>query len=164
MEKLLWFIWSSYYQPLHLIQVHTNNYATNNFCCNKCNYLALGIKVKEGMVDQMFACFFFILLMKGKDLGRSRWILQVYDWLQYSYCQWVFSVCDPGTLFEDEGMLGKDRIHLIHMPETAVQIMELFFVIVSCNWNAPHSIERNSSMFYCGKIMVWQNSIDLMEF
>lgn len=52
-EKLLSFICSSYYQPLQFIHVGTNNNARRDFWCNQNNYLALGRKVKEGMVIQV---------------------------------------------------------------------------------------------------------------
>lgn len=68
-EKILRFICSSYYQPLQFIHVGINNNARRDFWCNQNNYLALGRKVKEGMVVQVVSspsCWW-----KGRTCGAA---------------------------------------------------------------------------------------------
>ncbi|TRZ15033.1 hypothetical protein HGM15179_012084 [Zosterops borbonicus] len=59
-------------------------------------------------------------------MERSKEILKVNSWMHRSSDQQGFNICDPKDLFEDEGMVGRDKFHLIHTSKTAVQIMKIF--------------------------------------
>lgn len=53
-----------------------------------------------------------ILLVTAKGLGRRALILYVNSWLQTWCWQQDFGFYDHGTLFEDQWLLRKDKIHL----------------------------------------------------
>lgn len=53
-----------------------------------------------------------ILPVKGKGLTRSRCILEISVWLSQWHCQQGFSFFDCGMVFQEDGMLARDGVHL----------------------------------------------------
>lgn len=49
--------------------------------------------------------------MEKNKVWRSRWILQVNNWLHHWCWQQVFGIYNHVTLFEDQQVIGKNGIH-----------------------------------------------------
>ncbi|XP_075777593.1 uncharacterized protein LOC142827220 [Pelodiscus sinensis] len=107
-EALSRIIRPSDYYPMLLIHVGTNDTARCDTERIKCDYRALGVRVKEFGAQVVFSS---ILPVKGRGPGRERCILEVNTWLRRWCRQEGFGFLDHGVLFQ-EGLLGGDGVHL----------------------------------------------------
>lgn len=74
----------------------------------KSDYRALQA-VDQGMGAQVVSS---ILLVREKGMRRRALVVQVANWL-WSWCwRQSFGFYDPGTMFIDQRLLGRDGIHL----------------------------------------------------
>lgn len=108
-QRLLRFVQPSVYPPLLFFHMDTNSTARGHLVCIKHAYMALGTRGR-GIGSQV--AFSFFLLTRENCLRRTAWILWINNQLQ-SWCQQqLFRFKKLRTLFEDQDLLGRDRIHL----------------------------------------------------
>uniref|UniRef100_A0A8C8RI01 C2H2-type domain-containing protein n=1 Tax=Pelusios castaneus TaxID=367368 RepID=A0A8C8RI01_9SAUR len=108
-EGLSRIIRPSDYYPMLLIHVGTNDTARGDPLQIKGDYRALGARVKEFGAQVVFSS---ILPVKGRGPSRDRCILEVNAWLRRWCYQEGFGFLDHGMLFQEEGLLGRDGLHL----------------------------------------------------
>lgn len=96
---------SDYCLPLLL---HIDSNVRGNLGSIKRDYRALGAVVK--VMGAQVVPTSSVLLMRGKDVRKRALIEEVKNWL-WNWCgQQGLRFCDRGTLFEDQCLLGRDRM------------------------------------------------------
>ncbi|XP_067418891.1 uncharacterized protein [Emydura macquarii macquarii] len=108
-ERLPKLIKSSDRYPFLLLHVGTNDTAKNDLERITADYVALGKEIKEFEAQVVFSS---ILPVQGKGPGRDRRIVEVNAWLRRWCRREGFGFFDHGMLFQEEGLLGRDGIHL----------------------------------------------------
>nr|XP_014432603.1 uncharacterized protein LOC106732511 [Pelodiscus sinensis] len=106
-DGLSWMIQS--YYPILPIHVGTNDIARYDPEQIKSDYRALGVRVKEFGAQVVFSS---VLPVKIRGRGKDRCILEVNAWLRRSCRRKGFGFLDHGILFQEEGMLSREGVHL----------------------------------------------------
>ncbi|XP_065410850.1 uncharacterized protein LOC135973127 isoform X2 [Chrysemys picta bellii] len=95
--------------PFLLLHVGTNDTAKNDLERITADYVALGRRIKEFEAQVVFSS---ILPVQGKGRGRDRRIVEVNEWLRRWCRREGFGFFDHGMVFQEEGVLGRDGLHL----------------------------------------------------
>ncbi|CAM5095768.1 unnamed protein product [Natator depressus] len=109
MERLPRLIKPSDRYPFLLLHVGTNDTAKNGLERITADYVALGRRIKEFEAQVVFSS---ILPMERKGLGRDRRIVEVNEWLHRWCRREGCGFFDRGMVFQEGGVLGRDRLHL----------------------------------------------------
>ncbi|XP_073171140.1 uncharacterized protein [Lepidochelys kempii] len=92
-----------------LLHMGTNDTAKNDLEQITADYVALGKRIKEFETQVVFSS---ILPVEGKGLGRDLRIVEVNEWLRRWCWREGFGFFDHGMVFQEGGVLGRDRLHL----------------------------------------------------
>ncbi|KAG6933402.1 hypothetical protein G0U57_019236 [Chelydra serpentina] len=95
--------------PFLLLHVGTNDTAKNDLERITADYVALGRRIKAFEAQVVFSS---ILPVAGKGRGRDRRIVEVNEWLRRWCRREGFGFFDHGMVFQEEGVLGRDGLHL----------------------------------------------------
>ncbi|XP_065436072.1 uncharacterized protein LOC135979801 [Chrysemys picta bellii] len=109
MERLPRLIKPSDRYPFLLLHVGTNDTAKNDLERITTDYVALGRRIKEFEAQVVFSS---ILPVQGKGRGRDRRIVEVNEWLRRWCRREGFGFFNHGMVFQEEGVLGRDGLHL----------------------------------------------------